>query len=149
MRPHWLVGGLVVLALGCGGSKKFAPVSGVIKLDGKPLAGAFVGFEPVENDNGPNLQPTTAGGKTDDNGVYTLESVNGEKGALVGKHKVRISLLKMQQPQDPEGGDARPRPRSGPATVEKLPTRYNMKSELTCDVPSDGKTDANFELKSK
>ncbi len=150
MRARWLVGGLVLLALGCGSSKKLAPVSGVVKLDGKPLAGAAIMFEPVENDNGPNMQPTTSGGKTDDNGAYTLESSTGDKGAIVGKHKVRISVAKVQQPQDPEGGgDGRPKPRSGPAMVEKLPARYNSKSDLTCDVPPDGKTDANFDLKSK
>src|SRR5947209_14368837 len=110
MRAHWWMGGLVVLALGCGGSKKFAPVSGVVKLNGKPLAGATVGFEPEENDNGPNQNPTTSGGKTDDNGAYTLEATTGEKGAVVGKHKVRISLYKTQQ--DSEADDRRRR--SGP-----------------------------------
>jgi hypothetical protein len=143
MRAQWLVGGLVVLALGCGQSKKLAPVSGVVKLNGKPLAGAIVGFEPEVNDNGPLQAPTTSGGKTDENGAYTLETTTGEKGALVGKHKVKISLYKTQQ--DPESDS---RKRSGPMQVDKLPTRYNTKSELTIDVPPEGKTDANFDLKS-
>jgi hypothetical protein len=114
-----------------------------VKLNGKPLPGATVGFEPEQNDNGPNQNPTTSGGKTDENGAYTLETTKREKGALVGKHKVRISLYKTQQ--DPES-DARKR--SGPMQVDKLPAKYNTKSELTIDVPPGGKTDADFDLKS-
>jgi hypothetical protein len=148
MRVKWLMGGLILLALGCGGSKKLAPVSGVVTLDGKPLAGAYVSFEPAENDNGPNKAPTTSAGTTDENGAYSLKAVTGEKGALAGKHTVRISLPTALKPQDPDT-DARPRSRAGPTEEEKLPVRYNGKSELTCLVPPEGKTDANFDLKSR
>jgi hypothetical protein len=144
MRAHWLIGGLVVLVLGCGNSRKLAPVSGVVKMDGRPLAGATVGFEPLESDKGPNDNPTTSGAKTDENGAYTLETYNGDRGALVGKHKVKISLYK--QMQDP---DSDARRRSGPLQVDKVPERYNKKTQLTIDVPPEGKTDANFDLKSK
>jgi hypothetical protein len=150
MRVKWLIGGLILLALGCGGSnsKKLAPVSGVVMLDGKPLRGAYVQFEPVENDNGPNRAPTTSAGKTDDNGAYSLAAVTGEKGAVVGKHTVRISLPQGLQPQD-TNTDARPKRRAAPTEVEKLPARYNGNSELTCDVPPEGRTNANFDLKSR
>ena len=143
MRAQWWIGGLVLVAVGCGDAKHMAPVSGIVKLNGKPLAGATISFEPVENDNGPNRNPTSSGGKTDENGSYELETGTGEKGALVGKHRVKISLYKQQQ--DPES-DARHR--SGPMQVDKLPARYNLKSELSYDVPPGGTTEANFDLKS-
>jgi hypothetical protein len=148
MRAKWLIGGVILLALGCGGSKTLAPVSGVVTLDGKPLPDAYVAFEPVENNNGPNKAPTTSGGQTDENGAYSLKAVTGEKGALVGSHKVRISIPKVLQPQD-SNTDARQRRRAGPTEVEKLPARYNAKSELTCAVPPEGRTNANFDLKSR
>jgi hypothetical protein len=142
MRALWLIALLVVPAFGCG-QDKFAPVSGVVRMDGKPLPGATVSFlpEPVK---GSTEAPVTSSGKTNEKGEYTLRTGTGQDGALVGKHKVTISL------QAPEvvDSDRRP-PRGGPRLADKVPARYNTKSELTCEVPAGGKTDANFDLKSR
>ena len=46
MRARLLLGFALVLGPGCG-SGKFAPVSGTVTLNGKPLAGALVIFSPV------------------------------------------------------------------------------------------------------
>jgi hypothetical protein len=133
--------GLLLLATGCGGPS-LAPVSGKITLDGKPLADATVGFYPL----GANASITSSG-KTNSNGEYTLKTVmDSRTGAIVGKHRVSITVEpdlvgNTDLPADKLGKIARP---------PKLPARYQgTESELTCEVPSGGKTDANFDLKSK
>jgi hypothetical protein len=142
MRALWLVGLLVVPALGCG-PEKFAPVSGVVTMDGKPLSGATVSFLP-ETVKGSTEMPVTSSGKTNDKGEYTLRTATGQDGALVGKHKVTINL---QAPEIVEGDQRRPR--GGPRLADKVPPRYNTNSQLTCDVPEGGKKDANYTLKSR
>jgi hypothetical protein len=141
MRARLMVGFVVLLALGCGG-KKFAPVSGVVKLNGKPLVGATVSFTPFKGEEEIEA-PTSSVGKTNENGEYTLEATTGQHGALVGKHKVAISKVSQQVGDR----DTRP-PRGGWKHADEIPARYSEKTELTCDVPSEGKTDANFDLKS-
>jgi hypothetical protein len=134
-RFGWLFVFLVPLA-GCGNKEgPFAPVSGVVLLNGKPLADASVSFTPVVTEKtsyGPGSHAIT-----DAQGRFTLKvsSANGT-GALVGRHTVRISLA------DTPKGD----PGGSHLTKELLPARYNSKSELTFEVPSDGTWDARFEL---
>lgn len=136
-RSGWLlVAGL--LLVGCGGGDQFAPVSGVVHLSGKPLAGASVSFEPVLSDKatyGPGSHAIT-----DAEGRFKLKvSTQNRSGALIGKHTVRISL------GDAPKGD----PGGAHLTRELLPARYNSKSELTFDVAPGGTSAANFDLKEK
>jgi hypothetical protein len=135
--------GLMFLVLaGCGGgAPTLAPVSGKITFDGKPVANAMVSFIPI----GPHSN-ISSNGRTNANGEYTLTTVKDNKaGALVGKHRVSIAV-------DPTvSGDsdlpANLMPKNRPP---RIPAKYQgEESELSCDVPADGKTDANFELKSK
>ena len=87
---HWpLCAALVAVAAGCGG-EKLAPVSGVVTLDGAPLADASVTFQPVAQ--GGIDAGSGSYAKTDAEGRYTLRTVTGDRrGAVVGKHVVRIS----------------------------------------------------------
>ena len=132
--PFGFVSLVIVFALGCG-SSKFAPVSGKVTLNGKALPKAVVTFIPVAEAGSIEAGESSVG-KTNDDGQYTLTSTMGKNGAKVGKHKVSISIQETRGEGD----------RS--ITTEKLPKRYNENTELTCDVPSGGKADANFELKS-
>jgi hypothetical protein len=141
MKRTALFCSLLLLALGCGGPS-LAPVSGKVTLDGKPLADATVGFYPL----GANADIMSSG-KTNSNGEYTLKTVKDDRtGAAVGKHRVSITVEpdlvgNTDLPADKLGKVPRP---------PKLPARYQgVESELTCEVPSGGKTDANFDLKSK
>lgn len=63
------------------------PVSGVVTLNAKPVAGAMVQFVP---------QGTTKGndcfGVTDESGKYSLKQFRGEDGAQVGEYSVVIEL---------------------------------------------------------
>jgi hypothetical protein len=145
MRPRMILGLAVVAALGCGG-KSFVPVSGKVTMDNKPLAGATVTFLPVA-DKGTMDAGVGGTGTTNENGEYTLKAINGKDGVEVGHYRVNITKLTggSGQPQDPD--DDRRIPRSGQRNL--VPARFSEKTTLTCDVPSGGKSDANFEITSK
>ena len=118
---------------GCGGGPSVVPVSGVVTLDGKPLPEAAVTFQPTATEG------ATDGsyGKTDAEGRYSLKLVtNDDAGAVPGPHRVMISMIKPTMDDSPSMGPG-------------LPERYNIKSELTFDVPADGSDAANFDLESK
>jgi hypothetical protein len=128
---------LVWVLAGCAGEgDQFAPVSGVVRLNDKPLAGASVSFEPVLREKatyGPGSHALTDG-----NGQFKLTvSAKNIQGAMIGKHTVRISL------GDTPKGD----PGGAHLTRELLPARYNSKSELAFEVPPGGTDAANFDLK--
>jgi len=82
-------------------------------------------------------------GKTNEKGEFTLTSSSGKKGALVGTHHVSISALEAQVGER----DTRP-PRGGPPLADKVPSRYNSKSDWTFPVPSGGSNKADFDLTS-
>jgi len=75
----------MICGVGCGDrGPAVAPVSGLVTLDGTPVEGAMVFFEPV------------AGGRsstamTDATGAFSLKYSAEQKGALVGDHVVRVT----------------------------------------------------------
>ena len=85
--------GVVVVGLaGCnmgGPSFKLTPVSGTVKMDGKPLPDADVQFI---FDGTPPEQFLGSMGKTDAGGKYELTTNNG-KGTIEGKFKVIVSKI--------------------------------------------------------
>jgi hypothetical protein len=116
---------LLVLS-GCGHSDRppLGMVHGTVTLDGGPLAGASLVFDPVQ----PGRASTAT---TDHDGKYELIYIRRDKGAKVGAHLVRISAA------NPGSG------KSGP-----LPPRYNTQSDLKVEVkPGDNTID--FPLTSK
>src|SRR5262249_55401986 len=107
---------LLVLA-GCSSRPyKVAPVSGLITLHGQPLPGAAMVFSPLPHDK--EIAPGPGSGAfTGPDGRYSLTLTQAGakvKGAVVGRHKVRITLV------TPES-----RPGDRPKPVPKLPARYN------------------------
>jgi hypothetical protein len=125
---------LLPLLAGCGGGG-VAAVSGRVTLDGRPLANAAVLFQPVSAAGNNNPGPGSTG-VTDADGRYTLTITGKEqRGAVVGKHKVRITM--MAQTDSP---DDKPRP------VKQLPPRYNRDTILEYDVPDGGTGAADFAL---
>jgi hypothetical protein len=142
MRARLVLGLPLVLALGCGGAK-FAPVSGKVTLDGQPLAGATVSFQPIAPPNSTEAGPGSVG-KTNDKGEYKLTADKGQDGAVVGKHRVVITCLQQQAGDS----DTRP-PRGGWPQADKVPPRYNSNSNETFEVPRGGTDKADFNLSSK
>jgi hypothetical protein len=137
----WMPACCIVVLAGCS-AERFVPVSGVVTLNGKPLAGADVTFVPIHEDKESTKALPSSSGKTDDAGRYSLKGPKDAEGALPGKHRVSILLI------DPRMIDSDKRRRASEPPLHVLPERYNRDTELTCDVPPEGKTDANFALTS-
>jgi hypothetical protein len=136
------VAALLLGVVGCG-SSNYAKVSGRVTLDGRPLEGAHVIFQPIGQ---PGDLNSCSGSYaiTQSDGSYSLKLVVGDaKGAVVGKHRVEISVR--------DGSNSAVLDLSMPKPIpkDKLPERYNNSSELTFDVPRGGTKVANFELESK
>ncbi|MBI1248631.1 hypothetical protein GC197_12425 [bacterium] len=133
MRPRLQVAlsflSLACLALftGCNGDS-LASVSGVVTLDGHPVRGLEVNFEPV--DAAPDR--TTGTGYTQADGSYSLHYPGYKKGTPPGDYIVRIS-----------GGES-----LDDGTRVRVPAKYNAKSELTETVVP-GKNKFDFDLTSK
>jgi hypothetical protein len=125
----------LALVLGCGDSLNYAPVSGKITMDGRPLPDVVVFFQPTGKVNpGPG-----SAGRTDAEGRYSLEGDGNQRnGALVGTHRVEI------HPAVDGSAEGEKHP---PPTV-RIPIRYNQESELTFEVKP-GKNEANFNLSSQ
>ena len=137
MRARVLPGAMLLLASACSGKPyELAPVSGKITLNGKALAKAWVHFAPVAAEGALNPGPTSHG-QTDEAGMYTLHVKPGTDGAVVGKHKVFISLI-VGGSTDADAGNKK--------GVERIPARYNQATTLEFEVKADGTTEANFEL---
>jgi len=141
MKRWMLAGiGLLVAVLGCS-TERSAPVSGRVTFDGKPLAGAHVTFQPLADgsaDPGGGSYAVTGA-----DGSYSLQLVQGPgAGAVVGKHRVEI-IMRNENSDVNDQGNKRPK------FAVNIPAKYNVSSELTCVVPAGGKSDANFDLKSK
>jgi hypothetical protein len=125
-----------VAAAGCGGGAGDRPelvdVEGVVTLDGTPLPEASVVFIP---ENGPPSY-----GLTDENGEYSLSHSDDADGAMIGKHKVRIFTFREAE-EDEEGNRTERVP-------ERVPEKYNTRTELTAEIGPDSDEPVNFDLKS-
>ncbi|MCI0700151.1 MAG: carboxypeptidase-like regulatory domain-containing protein [Planctomycetia bacterium] len=80
LTPLLFIAAVLPLA-GCGA--RLSPVSGVVKLDGKPVAGAAVTF--VSDDG-----KFTASAETDESGNFTLAHTTGP-GTFPGNYKVTVT----------------------------------------------------------
>lgn len=118
---------------------RLAPVSGTITLDGEPLAGVVINLQPMAG--GGDAPGPGSTGKCDADGRYTVETLHGEPGAVVGKHRVRIY-----------GPKAEAIPQSDvdtPGVQEIIPAKYNYESQLTLDVPESGAEASDYALSSE
>jgi hypothetical protein len=90
MKRRWWIGLIFVplsLVAGAGCSRgKPVRVHGSVTLDDKPLAGATVVFQPVENTG------RSAGGLTDTLGNFDLTTFRTGDGALPGEYRVTVDL---------------------------------------------------------
>ena len=140
--------GALILALavaGCGGTRT-SPVSGVVLLDGKPLAGASVQFVPQGSGR-------DATGETDSNGQFAMSTFEPKDGVMPGTYKVVISpprgVADTNQYASADeamaaASKAPAKKAAGPAFPEKY-TRADQ-TPLTQEVPVKG--EVKFELKS-
>lgn len=130
---------LLVCLVGCGGRPyAVAPVAGRVSLDGEPLAGGVVNFQPIAAKNTTSPGPG-ATGRLGPDGRFALELLDGSPGAVVGEHRVRIYSVAGEGPAASDT-DEPGRPK------ERVPVRYNYQSELTFTVPPGGTASADFSL---
>lgn len=132
---------IAILTVGCGDSR-FVPVSGIVTLDGKPVADVVISFQPASEGADSDFNPGSSG-TTDGEGRYEL-STRGGNGAVVGEHTVTLvyrdpDLLK-QVPYDQETGRELVR-------EFKLPPRARDGS-LKVTVPQGGTEAADFAFES-
>ena len=132
-----------VIGLACVGCGESGPplgtVSGVVTMDGEPLANALVTFTPEAGGRG-------SIGKTDAGGKYELAFVDG-KGALIGNHKVSVTTIKEAAAVTEMSSDSPEYANQGSSadydkaeTKEPIPEKYNTKTELTFDVKAGSNT---------
>ena len=123
-----LLWALVVLA-GCGDGMPVAPASGVVLLDGAPLANVNILTQPIAAES-PNPGPGSFS-RTDAEGRFDLELVKPAiRGAIIGEHRVMIMTVSNRKLP---GSD-------------KWPTSF-ADGSLRIQVPKEGTKDLRVELK--
>lgn len=115
-----------------------ADVSGRVTLDGEPLAGGVVSFQPRAAGNAAPGPGST--GRLDAEGRFRLTAIDGAPGAVVGTHLVRIY---SRSPESAPKGDS-----DAPGSRERVPARYNYESGLSFTVEPGGTATADFDLAS-
>src|SRR5947209_8260675 len=117
----------LVLAAPLGGCSSQPPaVSGEVTLDGQPLADGAITYVPVDQQT-PNVEVKIQDGK------YSAR-------VPVGRYKVRINAAKA--PGERRIKYDAPGPPPVAAYAERIPERYNAKTELQTDIePGDNKRD--------
>ena len=123
-------------------SGRYVPVSGVVTLNGTPLVGAMVLFQPTGgNDTG----GYGSFARTDSEGRFSLEVAAPKPipGAKVGKHRVTIGM-----PEKAQNTTSDAMVKTKVKFKDPVPERYNTKSELDFEVTGKGTDQANFALTS-
>lgn len=113
---------LLTALAGCGQRLPVAPASGVVLLDGAPLANASITTQPIAaNSRNPG---SGSFGRTDAEGRFELELVKpAMRGAIIGEHRVMIR----------------------PANGDKWPTTF-IDGSLRIQVPNEGTKELRLEL---
>lgn len=134
---------LLLVATGCQkGVRPVAPVSGLITLNGKPLAGGSIVSQPAAPP-GSVIAGKGSVAFCDADGRFQLKTLDGLNGAVVGEHRIRI--------YGPRKAATEVSTKDGPvdANADIVPKKYNRATELKLTVPPEGTTEANFKLTSK
>jgi hypothetical protein len=159
MRSIFLLFSAALLLLpltGCGKSDRpeLATASGRVTLDGNPIEGASVSFEPVSGGR-------PCSGMTDADGVYKITSYDPFDGAPVGDHYVAVIKISGEGAAVPAGvdptmtlsdisgpGAENAKDKKEPETIYLVPRKYGSvkTSQLKVTVPSGGSSELNLEL---
>jgi hypothetical protein len=129
-----LCGGLILLLVGCSKSGPELPVSGIVTLDGKPVANAVVRFIP-DQDTDPS---STGFGQTGLDGKFVITGGASKKGLVAGRYKVTVNKAPQidLKSEDGEGAIV-----DGPQTKDEFPAIYSNPQQtiLAFSVTGDGK----------
>lgn len=122
---------LAMLLCGCGTGRE--TVSGVVTLDGQPLASGKISLIPMDGTDGPRS------GADIKNGEFEIE---GKSGLLPGRYRVEIRAYRQS-----ETNQAGPDEEPYYPPEQYLPAKYNDESEIIVEVK--GGPLAPFELVSE
>lgn len=123
---------IIALILQTGCSDQGSQVTGNVTLDGQPLSNAGVEFIPT-SDSG-----RIATGRTEPDGKFQLTTSKSVSGVFPGQYKVKITTQMTTGTSD---ADLK-------TTPERVPAKYNKKTELTRTV-EDGLNQMDFDLLTK
>ena len=99
---------VLCLLAGCGGDEApLAQVSGRVLFNGRP-APAEVSFEPLRVDKAPGGRVST--GFTNTRGEFELQFTADRRGAVVGRHRVLVRVLRPPDTGAPKSLDDAARP---------------------------------------
>jgi len=151
-RHHWrCVLPLLLVALGpavagCSGLGDDLPreaISGMVTLDGQPLAGGVIQF------TAPSGGGTGGAGDTGGSSISAGRfSIDREHGLVPGNYRVAVNS--STKGSDTPGKPAEPgRPTKADRPKELIPAKYNSESTLKAEVKKGGGNDFKFELESK
>jgi hypothetical protein len=151
---------LLVLLAGC--QSEAGPdttaVTGTVKHNGTPVAGAAVSFVPVDDPANPLKKGQSAVGVTDSAGKYSLTTLKKDDGAMAGSYKVIVTKFEGAAPA---GGGAQAINEAGdmpasyggaaadaPPAKNLLPAKYEKveTSGLTAEVKAGAANTHDFNL---
>ena len=146
MRYRSVIGTLVILcfAVGCDSGPVIAPVSGVVKVDGKPLETGTIMFHPTSG------RPAVA--NIDKQGRYELQTYEPGDGALLGNYKVTVeAFFTKNAPPTPtslEDEASMPVQRGPrPVTISLVPEDYGDETATPLKATVEDKdNEINFEI---
>jgi hypothetical protein len=112
------------------------PVSGQVTLDGQPLAGAAVTFQPMSDRGEGSPKAVGSTGRTNADGRFTLTLIDPPvPGAVAGRHRVTVTTATT-------AADDAARP-----TGERVPKSWRDGSQ-SIEVPPQGTAAAQIDIKS-
>lgn len=92
LRPSLILPAMMLVLLsGCGGAT-MAPVKGRVVCHGKPVSAAAVVFSPVPKSETDRESGKPGTGYSEPDGTFVLSTFKVRDGALIGPHRVTISL---------------------------------------------------------
>jgi hypothetical protein len=137
-----LIATVLMASLGCEGSADDLPreaVSGVVNLDGQPLAAGAIQFFPAPNGGG----VAVGGGGTIENGQFSIARANG---LVPGRYNVAINAAEPESHEKRTKGAAR---KKVAPIKDLIPAKYNVQTTLTADIQKGGTSSLTFDLQSQ
>jgi hypothetical protein len=136
---------LTLCIAGCSKDATTGHVSGIVRLDGKPLTTGTIRFIPSAG------RPAT--GQIQSDGTFTLGTYGKNDGAIVGLHRVTVVAIQsdLNQADASDRESATRRTTASPDVKSLVPKRYNgpVSSGLTFEVKPGDNLDAEFDLTSR
>ena len=148
MRRSSMIAPVAVASLaliGCGGEPKLVPVTGLVRLDGKPVDGVRVYFWPLEQSAKMSVNQLAIG-FSDKEGKFSLRGTNGD-GIAAGEYKVTFARPMTRAGRGVERQGAKPGEVGAAETLSKEQTDQSLTKHRA--TVSESSHDFVFDLPSK